>query len=1716
MAAVESSDLQTVKGPGEEEGQTEDRERGKEEGKVSPNQGRDAREYADETVSSAPREQDGEVEAAQSKTEERKILGDVRENRKCREAVDEWPGRQEFGDDVEDAEKEDGGAKGKRQDGPTRRNMQAGNSENSQDAAVAIAAVTSPILGSGPPGSGVCTPQIQVGEGTECKDGEAFRDGQRRAEAEAPTAEAGAAGSTGLSDVHTGDKVAVHEDMRDLRQHPRAFLSGVSTPVERGERQAADAGGIFETRGEASVRKVSSQVSSLASADAACLLASSSSPSATSLPGLFSPESCAAPPDSASGEDVSQVVERLRREKAEATEIFAETVSRYDEEIRFLRAQLAACGTTKAESSFPRQRSVSSFSFVFSPFYSSTLSSVRERGDKVQESSFHPGHPSHFRRGQEKSTSLSSPPSSCALPSVSAGSFSSLEETSVSSFSSSTPASARAQALADNRAFLSTERGKDCRGSFSRLSDVLPEKPVLSPMYQGAAVKSEGKEAGGTGGLAPAVHASSGNTEKNRFFPSSIRTSGSKSGIAAFAKSPRQGQQNVVSGASAWREEGAAVAALRCTDTTGVRGPEEGGSAGAVGGASASSLDRQGDREGAALRLEASECAETAQSKRGKSSGEGSRGKEDSSPKASLQRVASRIAATSVAKKLYGMGRLASLHSSHAADLSKTPAPSPFSFFPGSFGLGAEKEDSPFRVGSANSCTPLFASRSGGKPFPDTTGGERGTALSTAAGVEESPAAGTVADGCLASSSESLEPAEAVGGRDGSETEVAEEGKKDRRVSLGAGLARFASCSVAALSDPQLGRSESASLSSSQTGEKAESGSSGVVRSWRALLFRDKSSHASSSSSSLSKGGCRGFGGGFSFKGREKREDAAFFSARESGQLSAPSSLRLRRGGRELRGGARRPEADASVLHAATWIDEILPDWDAQRHSPLFKQLLHAGVPAEVRGEVWKKAVGDQLCITPRLYELLLSRVQHVRSYLLRTSSRYRDRIAETMRTDDDGDAEERSAAGEKEQDVEKAEGEKEEEKKAKPESVQGQLEADLHSRQGCCACCRHQRKPRLHEKGGAESPRRLPTRTDGDTSLSPEEAFSGTSNSVPFSASGEKRSRGFVSPRCCCCCISCGSCEHAPSRPASPSSASGASFASCPCGFFNWEPDVFSAFQTIAMDLHRTLPRLGACKARASRPPREAKKREERRVDAGDKESRERATDAAPTQTESGERTEQAEKVEEPAAEGEGEGEKAESEERAKTSVRDAEGGEKRTRAARVARDEEEEGKDRREVAAEGHEMWFAGEDENEVGEMKERKATVWNAKDRVSRGDSQEPGKRSTDTLRRDSSPSTPKSDGDCNVPSSSASSYSSSRSRSKSRERVDKQAVQPLPFGVPASHMMYEYLRCVLEAYAVFRPDVGYVQGMAYLAGAFLLYMDEYSAFVCLSNLLLRKSLHAFYTFDMAVVGLYFRTFDALLVQKLPQIAAHFEACGVRSDVFLIEWMYTLFTRCLPFELVSRVWDFFLVEGDIVLFQASLAILSYFHDELLGGSMDECMAVLSSSTTTHFQAMELDRFFACFHALALTQEHLQATMQTVAAALSRQRHQKQSSRVAPLPSKSSFNSSHLSSPNSTDASSCLSSSSSSFPSSSSSSCASSSSSSCASSSSSSCLSSSFLSSTGVSGAGGLACMAFSPAEESEIQPRKDAREGSDGSEADAGEERKMDRENGEIEVQ
>lgn len=56
-------------------------------------------------------------------------------------------------------------------------------------------------------------------------------------------------------------------------------------------------------------------------------------------------------------------------------------------------------------------------------------------------------------------------------------------------------------------------------------------------------------------------------------------------------------------------------------------------------------------------------------------------------------------------------------------------------------------------------------------------------------------------------------------------------------------------------------------------------------------------------------------------------------------------------------------------------------------------------------------------------------------------------------------------------------------------------------------------------------------------------------------------------------------------------------------------------------------------------------------------------------------------------------------------------------------------------------------------------------------------------------------------------------------------------------------------------------------------------------------------------------------------------HFEALDLTSDLFLIDWLTTLFVKNSDMQLVSRIWDNFLLEGEIFSIKVALAIIGYF---------------------------------------------------------------------------------------------------------------------------------------------------------------------------------------------
>ncbi|CAO2191338.1 unnamed protein product [Urochloa humidicola] len=142
-------------------------------------------------------------------------------------------------------------------------------------------------------------------------------------------------------------------------------------------------------------------------------------------------------------------------------------------------------------------------------------------------------------------------------------------------------------------------------------------------------------------------------------------------------------------------------------------------------------------------------------------------------------------------------------------------------------------------------------------------------------------------------------------------------------------------------------------------------------------------------------------------------------------------------------------------------------------------------------------------------------------------------------------------------------------------------------------------------------------------------------------------------------------------------------------------------------------------------------------------------------------------------------------------------------------------------------------------------------------------------------------------------------------------------------------------ILKAYSVYDRDVGYVQGMGFLAGLLLLYMSEEDAFWLLVALL-KGAVHApmegLYQAGLPLVQQYLSQFEKLVMEHMPKLGQHFVEEMINPSMYASQWFITVFSYSFPFHLILRIWDVFLYEGIKVVFQVGLALLRFCHDDLV----------------------------------------------------------------------------------------------------------------------------------------------------------------------------------------
>ena len=147
---------------------------------------------------------------------------------------------------------------------------------------------------------------------------------------------------------------------------------------------------------------------------------------------------------------------------------------------------------------------------------------------------------------------------------------------------------------------------------------------------------------------------------------------------------------------------------------------------------------------------------------------------------------------------------------------------------------------------------------------------------------------------------------------------------------------------------------------------------------------------------------------------------------------------------------------------------------------------------------------------------------------------------------------------------------------------------------------------------------------------------------------------------------------------------------------------------------------------------------------------------------------------------------------------------------------------------------------------------------------------------------------------------------------------------------------------------RPDIGYVQGMSYICGIVcLLTSSDYEAFLLFHNIITKSSLLPFYSFDDTFMKQKTVIFKQIFGYNLQDLCFHFEDEGIQPNLYLYQWFMSLFAKALNMNIVCRIWDLLLLDGSVILYKTSIAILSTLQEQLIESEFSEIMQVLRNTS-------------------------------------------------------------------------------------------------------------------------------------------------------------------------
>jgi len=156
-------------------------------------------------------------------------------------------------------------------------------------------------------------------------------------------------------------------------------------------------------------------------------------------------------------------------------------------------------------------------------------------------------------------------------------------------------------------------------------------------------------------------------------------------------------------------------------------------------------------------------------------------------------------------------------------------------------------------------------------------------------------------------------------------------------------------------------------------------------------------------------------------------------------------------------------------------------------------------------------------------------------------------------------------------------------------------------------------------------------------------------------------------------------------------------------------------------------------------------------------------------------------------------------------------------------------------------------------------------------------------------------------------------------------------------------------VLRAYAAFDKEVGYCQGMGFIAAVLLLYLPQEDAFWVLVSVMQRPefAMRELFKPNMPRLKPLLENLAKHIEIVLPRLHSHFVRIGLEPGMYASQWFLTLFSYNVPLRITGRIWDIFFAQGWTIVLRVALTILENAQAALLELVFEQAMMHLRDIT-------------------------------------------------------------------------------------------------------------------------------------------------------------------------